>query len=267
MTVTASISPTQSDVQKVLRRFLIDVTALPEACVFAAQPNRVAEPKATNFIEMTVRGWRRLRTNIDTAVDTKFLGTASELNLVVSELYNETTITIGSVIGGIGVPPGTKITAQTDGDPGLTGTYTVDSDLDIPNQQVFGAGGKIVEIGSVVTVQLDYHSADYSSSSIAQTVAALMRDEYAVQFFADIDPRISPISADDPVMRPFVNAETAYEWRLVSEVELQVNQTVRVPLEFADSVELFLVSVDATFPPPTLDFSQASNSMFLPVGL
>lgn len=268
MTLNAPISPTQSDVQASLRKFLMDVCALPAAGVVAGQPNRVGEPKLTTFAVMTPSAWRRLRTNVDTAVDCKFAGTAAGQVLTVAEIFDGAIVVPGSQLSGRLVPVGTRIGEQATGDPGSTGTYAVDSDLDIPNQQTFGAGSKVIEIASEVTVGVGYHSEDYAASALAQTFSAAFRDEYGVGFFRDLDPRISPLYADDPVMRPFVNAEQQFEWFLVIDAKLQVNQTIRVPLEFADAVDLFVVSVEAMEDEGgALRFDRSRNSQFLPGGL
>lgn len=272
MPLTAAISPNQSDIQQAVAAFLMDVTGLPAAAVIAAQPNRVAEPTLTDFIVMTVLRFIRLRTNISRVVDSKFAGNMAGGVLTITEILIGSGPLDNAALFGAGVPIGTRVRAQTSGTPGGTGTYTVDSSLDLgPGPQTFSAGYKVIEIASELTVQLDFHSAKYASSSAAQTVSAAFRDEYGVNFFAAMDAplnRIVPLYADDPQMRPFVNAETNYEWRLVSEARFQVNQTISVPQEFFDAATVQVVSVDATFPPEgSLNFSVPSNSQFIPGGL
>jgi hypothetical protein len=48
---------------------------------------------------------------------------------------------------------------------------------------------------------------------------------------------------------PFTNAENQSEWRWVLDAELQVNQVISVPQQYADAVTPTLISVDAVYPP------------------
>jgi hypothetical protein len=53
----------------------------------------------------------------------------------------------------------------------------------------------------------------------------------------------------DAHQEPFVNAEAQIETRWVMDLAVQCNQTVTSPQEFATSVSVGVVNVDATFPP------------------
>lgn len=274
MPLTAPLSPNQSDIQKALKAFLIDITGLPSAAVIAGQPNRVAEPSLKDFVVMTLMRFQRLRTNIDRMIDSKFTGTVTGTTLSLQENLVGLGPTDGSVLFGVGIPPGTRVLDQMTGETGGPGDYQIDSELDIPAVQDFAAGQKVIEIASEAVVQLDFHSADYASSSAAQAFSAAFRDEYGVNFFAALDAPLNgvvPLYADDPQMRPFINAETNYEWRLVLEARMQVNQTITVPQEFFDTATVILINVDAAFPPegqgPSLDFSNPGNSQYIPGGL
>lgn len=272
MPVTATISPTQSDIQKALGLFLMDVTGLSTAAIVAAIPNKVAEPKFPNFIVMTLLRFERISTSVDGYEDVKFLGTVASQVLTVSQMIAG-TIESGDPLSGTGVPFGTIIVSQIDGVSGGVGTYNINSEIAISQQAVLSAGTKSITMSSVAVVQLDFHSDGYASSGFAQTVSATFRDPYGVEFFAGLDAplnTIGPLYADQPAMRPFVNAEKNYEWRWVLEARLQVNQTVSVPQQFFDSITVQLIDVDAVYPPDfpggsfSLDFSNPDNSQYIP---
>jgi hypothetical protein len=59
-----------------------------------------------------------------------------------------------------------------------------------------------------------------------------------------------PLYADDPRYMPFVNENQQYEWRWVLEACFQVNQTVVVPKQYADAVD---VDSSTSTPPPRRD--------------
>jgi hypothetical protein len=94
--------------------------------------------------------------------------------------------------------------------------------------------------------QLDVHGP--ASSDNSQIISTLFRDDFAVQAFAQSGFDISPLYADDPIQMPFINAENAYEVRYVVQAFLQANQIVVVNQDFADQVDVGLVSVDAVYP-------------------
>jgi hypothetical protein len=102
-------------------------------------------------------------------------------------------------------------------------------------------------MSSQMVVQLDFHSADYSAAEMAQTVAALFRDEYGTRFFSGLPAplnQISPFYADDPRKMPFVNGEGLYEWRWVADATLGISQTILVPQQYADQLKVGLIPVD-----------------------
>jgi hypothetical protein len=47
---------------------------------------------------------------------------------------------------------------------------------------------------------------------------------------------------------PFSTGEQQVDIRWIVDLELQVNQTVVVPQQFADTVEVGLINVEATYP-------------------
>lgn len=237
------ISPNQSDVLTVLRSFLLGI--LPNGIeVVKAQDNRVPEPSSSDFVVMTPIHDRRLATNIDLSEDVRFTGSISGNTMTVSSV-NFGSIEIGSQVFGIGLTDGTVVTALGTGSGGA-GTYTVSPPQTIPSE-VLSAGNKSAMQEVEMTIQLDLHGPN--SHNNAQTISTLFRDEFATSFFDGVNDAISPLYADDPRQTPFLNAEQQIETRWVVEAVIQVNQTVTVPQQYADSVQVTPIDVDASYPP------------------
>lgn len=159
------------------------------------------------------------------------------------------TIGVGANVYGIGVAVPTVVRALGSG-AGLTGTYIVDP------TQTFGsgtlsAGGKLIRQNAVFTVQLDFHSLDSTTAAdMAQTISSAFRDPYGVEFFNALNDAITPLYADDPRFLPMQNENQQYEQRWMVEANLQVNQTTRVPAQYADVASVVLISVDTGPPYP-----------------
>jgi hypothetical protein len=139
---------------------------------------------------------------------------------------------------------------QLTGTEGGIGTYEISVSQTVA-EEVLSSGAKTAQQGVRATVQLDFHSATNSSGDRANTVSTLFRDEFAVQQFAEQDPNygVSPLYADDPAQRPFINDQKQYEWRWVVEARVQAEIEVSVPQQYADEVDATLVNVDAAYPP------------------
>jgi hypothetical protein len=99
-----------------------------------------------------------------------------------------------------------------------------------------------------LSVQFDIHGP--ASSQNAQIITTLFRDYVATDYFlASTTIDAQPLSAGDPKQVPFVNAEDQWEDRWTFDVELQLNQTVTVPQQFFDQIDVGLINVDAVYPP------------------
>lgn len=243
--------PSQSNLQKALRAFLIDV--LPSGVeVIAAQANRVPEPSTSNFVVMTPTRMQRLRTNVSTEEDVKFTGSVSGTTLTITSV-DFGAVVVGSELFGVGVATGTTIVSQDSGTDGGAGTYTVSVSQTIASE-VLSAGRRVVEQAVEWTVQLDFHSADTSAAAnMATVVSTLIRDPYGIDQFEGQSPNygVVPLHADDPRQAPFINENQQFEWRWVLEACLQVDHTVSLVHQYADSIDL--VTIDAElypFPPP-----------------
>ena len=254
----ASISPTQSTVQQALKSFLNAI--LPtDVVVLAGVQNRVPESASGRFVIMVPNRFERLATNIDTSADCKFIGSADGQVLTVIEVEIGTLANGASIVpvaGPLATP--TAVGTQISGNPGGTGTYQISQPQSLASQTM-SCGQKMLQQNARVVVQLDFHTgsgvnaANYANtaSDLAQTVSTLLRDEYGVNFFAGLSPPLNgvvPLFADDPVMRPFYNDQSQMEWRFVLDAHFQVNQVVVVSQEYADSVQVGLVDIDAVFP-------------------
>lgn len=246
MPVVSSITPTQSDVQAALRAFLIDV--LPTGVdVISALGNRVAEPAGTRYVVMTPVFFKRLATNWDSYDDVKFVGSIADTVLTVTEV-DHGTLQLGRMVFGVSVAAGSQIIAQTSGTPGGVGTYQLSTSQTI-GSQVLSAGAALLKQNAEVTVQLDVHSADLTAGDMAQTISTAFRDDLGTRFFAAQGKPISPLYADDPREMPFTNDQQQYEWRWVVDACLQVDQTLTVPMQFADTAVIGLIEVDSHYPP------------------
>jgi|SRR5579862_4606055 len=93
-----------------------------------------------------------------------------------------------------------------------------------------------------VVVQIDVHGP--ASADNAQTIATLLRDEYATIEFARTGVEVQPLYAEDPRQSPFENGEQQTEWRWTIDVHLQANPVVTTPQDFADVVEVTTYEAD-----------------------
>lgn len=246
MSVAVQITPTQSDVQKAIRAFLTDV--LPAGVpIIAAQANRVPEPKQKNFVIISPLRFERLATNLSRDLDNRFTGSVAGSALTVSAVdFGE--IRIGSTLFGVGVADGTRITAQSSGPAGGAGVYVVSNPQTIA-AETLSSGLREVTLESIMTVQLDFHSEDYTAGQMAQTAATLLRDPYGTKFFEGQGIPLAPLYADDPRMLPFTQDQSQWEWRWTLDAKFQLDQTVLVSAQYADSLSVLTINVDAAYPP------------------
>lgn len=240
-------SPTTQNAITQLGKFLRAV--LPsDVEIMQAQLNRVPEPKGTEFVVMTPIRGDRLRTNVHDGSDARFTGSIAGTAMTVTEVQIG-AVEIGRLLFGTDVAANTRIEGgPTDGGVGV---YTVSVSQTL-SSRVLSAGAEDIEQGQKLTIQIDFHSADaLKEGDMAATVSTLMRDAYAVRQFRSQTPDygVVPLLADDPRQMPFLNEAQQYEWRWIVEAWLQSNVVVSVPQEFADSAEIQIVSVEATYPP------------------
>lgn len=242
--MTILVSPSQADVLVVLRTFLLSV--LPTSVeVVRGQVNRVAEPASSDFVVMTPIRRQRLETNDDENDDVKFVGSISGNVLTVTAI-DSGALRVGSTIFGTGVTDGTVVDSFGAGTTGGAGTYVLNNSQTVASE-VMSAGQTLSTQNTELTVQLDVHGP--SSAENAQIISTLIRDDYGYSYFDSSGVDAHPLHADDPRQIPFINDQEQYEDRWVVECCLQVNETVQIPQEYADSVVVGLVDVDVVYPP------------------
>ena len=243
----SAITPTQSNIMASLRSFLLAV--FPGVDVIAGQINRVPEPSSSDFVVITPLHFERLRTNVDTEADVRFIGSIAGNTLTVTAV-SFGVVLIGGTIFGTSVANGTVITGNGTGTGGI-GTYTVSVSQSV-SSETLSSGAQSFEQGAKVTVQMDFHSAnDTDAGDMAQTVSTLLRDDFGFQQFLSQSPYygVVPLYADDPRQVPFINEAQQIEWRWILEAQLQANQVVSQPQQYADVVTVNTIEVDATYPP------------------
>jgi hypothetical protein len=218
--------------------------------IIAGQQNRAMEPVNPFFVVMTPIRFDRFATNVDYSDDVKFVGSIASNVLTVTHV-DTGVLTPGATVFGANVVAGTTIIYQMTGAPiGGIGTYQVSKSQTILSETL-SAGWKTLTQDAQITIQIDFHSSDTTAGDFAQTVSTALRDAYGVDFFASLAIPLNgvvPLYADDPVQRPFVNAENQFEWRWSLDCRLEVIQTIRVPEQYSDSATVTLVDVPAIFP-------------------
>lgn len=239
-----SVVPTQSTINARLRSVLLGF--LPAGIdVILGQVNRVAEPSGPDFVVFWPTGRRRISTNLDAALDALFVGAISGTVLTVS------SITLGAIVQGMpiytatGLASGTAITAFGTGTGGA-GTYTVSPSQTFPSGTISG-GSQGVTQAVEVSIQADFHGP--SSAENAQAVTTLLRDGYGVDAFLSLGSDVMTLYADDPRQIPFYNGEQQIESRWVVDIKLQANEVLSIPQQFAGSLAVGIVDVDAAYPP------------------
>lgn len=218
--------------------------------IVAGQANRVAEPNNPYFAVFTPIRFERIETNFDEWADVQFQAAISGNVLTVSEVtFGE--ILPGATVFGTGVSTGTTVIQQLSGATGGVGTYSV-SISQAAASQTMASGAEIITQGGILDTQIDFHCPDTLAGDFAQTVSTLFRDEYGTTFFANLAAPLNgatPLYADDPQQRPFINAENQYEFRWSLDARLELNQAVAVPQQFYTSAVVTPVSLEATYPP------------------
>lgn len=207
--------------------------------VIQAQVNRVPEPVAADFVTMTLVRTPRLATNVDSKLDCVFSGSIAQGVMTVDAIETG-AIQIGAKVFGPGVAPNTSIRAQL-----ADNVYAI-SPSQVVGQARMAASQKKLTQKTQVGIQLDVHGPN--STDFSNTISTAFRDAFATEFFSVANSLISPLYADDPRQLPFNNAQQQYEDRWVIEAQLQVDFSISVSQQYADTLTIVPVSVEATFP-------------------
>lgn len=245
--MTVTIAPAETDILTALRAFLLSVA--PGAEVVQGQANRVPPPPGTAYIVMWPIARPRLATNFDAYVDTAFTASIVDAVMTVTALALG-RIKAGASLFGVDVAAGSLVQSQLSGSPGGVGTYQVSPPQNVSAQTVASGDIEAMQATEVI-VQCDVHAADLAAAGdIAASIGTMFRDDYAAGVLAESNPAIAPFYADTPRQVPFINDQQQVETRWSIDLHLQVNQTVSgLPQQFAETVLIGLVDVDAVYPP------------------
>lgn len=240
-------SITQDSIWLVLQTFLAEIlpSDVGAGNIIQAQVNRVPEPTGPDFVVMTLLRRGRLATNIDTTMDTVFVGSIAGAVMTVSSVQAG-VLAVGRTVFGTGVLAGTIITALATGTGGV-GTYAVS-----PSQAVVSGTLSTGAVSTVqetqISMQVDVHGPN--SADNAQVISTLMGSDYASVRFASLsNGAVAPLYADDPRQAPFNNEQQQVEERWIVGIELQANPSVAIPQQFSDLVDVDIIEVDTTYPP------------------
>ena len=232
------ITPSQEDIETAVRAFLLDVTSLAD--VILGEVNRVPSPEDANYIVFWPLLRARLSTNVQGLVDCVFTASIAGTAMTVTDVeYGE--LEVGYPVYGVGVTLGTSIISG----PGGVGSYVVSPSQNVAARSM-SSGSLDVTQSTGVTMQVDIHGPN--SGDHAEVITTLFRDGYAVDFLQAINSEITPLGASDPRQMPFSTGEQQTDIRWIVDLELQVNQTVVVPQPFAETVDVGVISVEATYP-------------------
>lgn len=245
--MTVFITPTQEEIFRVVGQFFR--TVLPPGFIIRqGQINRVAEPKAPDFLVMWLTSQNRLSTNGHEFVDGLFTGSIAGDVLTITAVdpnFAEPLVG-GHQIFGVDMVAGTEIVSQTSGTPGGIGVYRVNKSQVFPSSLIAAGVANLTQATQTV-LQVDVHGPN--SADNATIITTAFRDEVAADFFASMSGAISPLYADDPKQLPFLNAEQQWEDRWVVEANIEVDYTVTFPQQFFTNVIANLINVDVVYPP------------------
>jgi hypothetical protein len=208
--------------------------------VIQAQDNRVPEPVGADYLTMTPLRRPRLGTNVDTPNDVTFIASIDGTVMTVTKMQTG-AIAQGSRVFGPNVAAGTVVQALGSGTGGI-GTYSVSPAQEVASEAMAAGTNETTE-SVQLAAQVDVYGPN--SGNFAQIVSTLFRGEFAVSLFAALSPAISPLYAGDPRQLAFSDGEQQYENRWSIDLEMQVDETVIVPQQFADVLTVNVASATA----------------------
>lgn len=203
--------------------------------VIQGQVNRVPEPANLDFLIMWPLGRPRLSLdNPATYLDSQFTGSITSNVLTVTAILNG-AVPIGTNLWFLNQTYTCTVLSQTSGPPGGIGVYAVSPLGNQTSQTIYGGIAVKLQPYEFI-VQCDVHG-PYSGDN-CHRLTTLWRDYFAVEAFIQTGYDIAPLYADDPKQMPFINAEQQFEERYSVTLHAQVNETVTVPQQFADELNV-----------------------------
>lgn len=103
--------------------------------------------------------------------------------------------------------------------------------------------GLTIEQGIKLRIQFDCYGSD--SGDWAAILSTLFRDQTGCDALA---PDCQPLYSQDPHMAPLSDSEDQYEERWIVDAFVQWNAVVSTPMQFADTLEVDIISVDERYP-------------------
>lgn len=251
--MSASISITEVQIFTALRAVLatmglVSSTVGQSVPIYRGQVNRAPEPAETDFVVMWPLFRSRLAYNVDAWQDSIVVGSIAANVLTVSSVTRGEVL-IGAPVRALAVlAPLCTVLAQLTGAAGQAGTYSVSTTPDRTSGTLY-VGTLAVMQETEFTVQLDVHGPPAQvAGDNAQRITTLMQGQFGVQAFLDAGGAVAPLYCTTPRMIPFDNDQKQVEERWVIECALQVNPTITVSGQFADTLEIDTVNVEAAYP-------------------
>lgn len=250
--MSASLSISEKDVFTALRAVLgtmglVSSTSGQTVPIIRGDVNRVPEPAETDFVVMWPLMRSRLSYNVETWDDAVITASITANVMTVSAVA-QGTVEVGApvyVLNTVGAI--CTVTGRLTGAGGV-GTYAVTPGATRASGTLYCGTLKAMQPIEFL-IQLDVHGPPaQNAGDNAQRITTLMQGQFGVQAFLDTGYAVAPLYCTTPRMIPFNNAEEQIEERWAIEVALQVNPIVTVTGQFADTLEIDTVSVEAAYP-------------------
>ena len=113
------------------------------------------------------------------------------------------------------------------------------------NIDTYTATTKTVERRTQYTIQIDCYGT--LASDRALTIAMILRDSYAANQFAALGYDMAPLYAGDATQMPLIDGEEQYEERWTFDAVLQVNPSITLTEETANTLTVGLVPADVFY--------------------
>lgn len=143
---------------------------------------------------------------------------------------------------GVGEPQGPDFVEMT-----MIALHRLDTNVDTYTDPGTNPGTRDSKVSWEARVQLDIHGPNSADNSTI--IATLLRDEYACIQFATVNTEIQPLYCEEPKQMPFINGENQFEQRWIIDAAIQYNPITQTPQDFASTVDVAIVSVEAAYPP------------------